>query len=173
MAGSDDVEKRSYFRVATVVPVRARVLAAAEADALCVEVQTRRHPDLSGLDDGLRAWLARLEDKLDRLLGHFETDRDDWITADGPLTILLSGSGLRVPVLREVPQGAAVLVDVTLPEVPKIVARAVTRVEACHGGPKRPELALSFQAISVADRDAIVAHCLERQRHELRKRADA
>ncbi len=172
MAASGDIEKRSYYRVATSVPVRCRVLSAREEEALSLEVQTRRQPDLTGMDDDLRSWLARIEDKLDRILAHYETEDPGWITADGPLEIQLSGAGLKLPVLKKVPKGTPVLVDITIPAEPKIVARAVARVEACSGSGKSFELALSFQAISEADRDAVVAHVLEMQRSELRRRSD-
>lgn len=172
MADAGDIEKRSYYRVTTVVPVRCRVLSTREEEALSIEVQTRKQPDLTGMEASLRSWLARIEDKLDRILAHYESEDQDCITAEGPLEIQLSGGGMRIPALQEVRKGTPVLVDITLPAVPKVVARAVARVETCAGKGKNVELALSFQAISESDRSAVISHVLEMQRSALRRRSD-
>ncbi len=165
-------DKRSYYRVPTFLPVRCRVIEGEEVRTLENEISTRSSgPDLSRMDPALRGWLSRLEDKIDLLLSHYETEENGWITAQGPLEVTLSGAGMRVPVLCEVPLGADVMIDVVLPGMPKQRILAIGRVARCTTG-KDIEIAMGFRVISEGDRSAVVGHVLEIQRSELRKRSE-
>ncbi len=171
MAPSQDSAERSYYRIPTVLPVRCRVIHAHEAHALEAEIAARTPLDLSSLDLGLRSWLARIEDKLDRILAHFETEEGAWITREEPLDVVLSGGGLQLPVLEEVEVGSDTLVELTLPGSPKLVVRAIARVARCDSDGKEIRLALHFRVISEGDRAAVVGHVLELQRSQLRRRS--
>lgn len=173
MSGHSDSEsERSYYRIPTVLRVRCRLINASEAIALEGEILTREHVDTSHIEPALCEWLDRVEDKLDQILSHFQSEETSWITADDPLQVTLSGAGLRVPLIEPVPVGKDVLVEMTLPTIPKYVARAIGSVARCTVEGKDVEVALSFRIISESDRAAVVAHVLEIQRSELRRRAE-
>lgn len=165
-------DKRSYYRVSTFLPVRCRVIEGERVHAVETEIATRSdRPDLTRMDPALRAWLSRLEDKIDELLSHYETEENGWITAPGSLEVTLSGAGIRVPVLTEVAEGTDVLIDLVIPGMPKQRVLAIGEVARCTKG-KQIEIAMGFRAISLGDRDAVVGHVLEIQRNELRKRSE-
>lgn len=162
---------RSYYRVSTFLPVRCRYIDASELSGLEARILTRESLDLSQLDPGLCVWLDRIEEKLDRILSHYESEDGSWITPEGPLQVVLSGSGICFPVSEEVPVGCDLLVEIILPGTPKHTVRCIGRVARCGIDEKRIEVGVSFRVISESDQKAVVAHVLEIQRTELRRRA--
>lgn len=170
--GDDEVleDKRSYYRIPALLPVQLRVIHPSEIAGLESQILGRERFDVTKMDPGLRMWLTRIEEKLEKILVHFESEEDQWITSHEPSHVTISGSGMRVPVTMEVPAGSDVLLHVTLPLNPKLVVRAIGRVSDCIVNPKSIELALSYRVVSEADRDSIVSYVLEVQRNELRLR---
>lgn len=163
-------DKRSYYRIPALLPVQIRVIHPSEVPGLESQILGRERFDVTKMDPGLRMWLTRIEEKLERILIHFDSEEDQWISSNEPSHVTISGSGLRVPVTAEVPVGSDVLLHVTLPLNPKLVVRAIGRVSDCLVEPKSIELALSFRVVSEGDRDSIVSYVLEVQRNELRLR---
>jgi len=164
------VDKRSHYRIPALLPIQIRVIHPSEVPGLESQILGRERFDVTKMDPGLRMWLTRIEEKLERILIHFESEEDPWITPNEPSHVVISGSGLRVAVTTEVPVGSDVLLHVTLPLNPKLVVRAIASVSQCIVEPKSIELALSYRVVFEGDRDSIVAYVLEVQRNELRLR---
>ena len=167
-SGSD---KRSYYRVSSFLPVRCRRVRPSELPGLTSEIQTREAPDVSKVDPGLAEWLDRVETKLDRILVRYETEEESWMTSEGALEVTLSGSGIRFPVCEEVALDSDVLMEITIPGTPKHMVRCIGRVAECEAEGKSVTVAAGFRVIAECDRDAVIAHVLEIQRSELRRRA--
>ncbi|MCP3983628.1 MAG: hypothetical protein GY723_04525 [bacterium] len=163
-------DKRSYYRVHTFLPVRCRRIADSELEGLSTDIMVREASEVSKVDPGLAEWLDRIEGKLDLLLERFETEADVWTTAQGALEVTISGSGIQLPVCEEIPIEADVLLEVTLPGIPKHMVRCIARVAECEVDAKQVTIGAGFTVIAECDRDAIIAHVLEIQRSELRQR---
>ena len=165
-------ERREYFRVSTVLPLRARVLDPTEKDQIEGEIQLRRTPDLSSIDPALASRLDAIEDRLDRILEAIDRSPEAWVTPGGMTPIQLSGGGIRFPVRDAVPAGALLLIELVLGGVPRRQVRATARAlaEKPPRGEDEPHAAVQFETITPEDRDAVVAYTLEVQRRETLRR---
>ena len=169
----DERERRAFFRVLPRLPSQTRSVTAREAEALAVEIPERRAPDASRLDEGVAAWLDRIETKLDRILVHLGIGDPVVFGEDDVQEVLLSGSGMCFVSDEPAEPDALLRVEFELPGVPARVVRCLARVirrlpPKEEGGPE--STAVSFDVIHDGDREAIVQHAVEVQRALIRMR---
>ncbi len=165
-------ERRAYYRIETCLPLRVLRGDPAGCERLRREIESSvREPDLAAVDAPLEARLARIEEKLDRVLAHLgggepPLGRDD-LTA-----MRLSGAGLACRVRGRPRPGEEVVLEMLLPGGAPEPVRAVGRVVSSEpAGPDASEVAFAFAAIDELDRDAIVRYVSAAQRRERRREA--
>jgi hypothetical protein len=166
-----DDDKRSYFRVWTRVPLRARPVGPEEVEQLETEIRNRKAPPALPVDQHLAEWLDRIEAKLDRLLAHAGLGEGVPLVPDDEQDVLLSGGGMKFWSSRPYSPGTVLLLEFDLPTTPRHHVRTLARVvgnepsrDDCEGYPT----AVTFHAIHEIDRDAVVGHSLAVERAQLR-----
>jgi hypothetical protein len=171
--GSED-ERREYLRVPARLRIRERVIESDEICALRHEIEMQPHLQNSGIDPGLLAHLERIEFKLDRILARVDPTLRQPIAALEPRDVEISGAGIRIATTRDGPaDGARLLVEFLLPDSSTPVrAIGTVRSHVEGGGPqKHSEIAIAFDVMHDADRQAIVRFVLEMERCAVRDRA--
>ncbi len=166
-------ERRAYYRIETCLPIRVLRGDPSACERLRREIEASvRETTLAAVDAPLEARLARIEEKLDRLLaqvggGEPPLGREDLAS------VRLSGSGLACRVSGRPRPGEEVVVEMLLPggapEPVRAVARVVSAEPAAEGGSRA---ALAFTAIDELDREAIVRYVSAVQRRERRREAE-
>ena len=172
MAASAGSRPRAYFRVETCVPLRIHRGDPAACERLRREIDASvREPTLSALEAPLEARLARIEEKLDRVLAHLGGGQPPLGRAD-LRPVRLSGSGLACGVAGGARPGEEVVVEMLLPGGAPEPVRAVARVVSAEPqGDGTSRVALAFTAIDELDREAIVRYVSAAQRRERRREA--
>jgi len=170
--GSDSGEtRRSYFRVQTRLPVRARPVGPNEVEQLEMEIGSREAPVTPPLDPHLTEWLDRIEAKLDQLLTLAYPDEEAQLSTEEEQEVLISGSGMRFRSKSPYSTGTVLLVEFELPTTPRHQVRTLARVvefETSRDDLEDFPVVVAFYAIHEIDRDAVVGHTLEVERAQLR-----
>jgi hypothetical protein len=164
-------DKRSYFRVWTRVPLRARPVAPDEVEQLETDIRNRKAPASVPVDRHLAEWLDRIEAKLDRLLMHFGLADGAPLGPEDEQDVLLSGSGMKFWSMSLYSPGTVLLIEFELPTSPRHRVRTLARV--VNNEPSRDDregypAAVGFHTIHEIDRDAVVGHSLAVERTQLR-----
>lgn len=162
-------ERRRYFRVLARLPIRHRPLEPGEFESLKRDIETPR-PDPEALEPALGAYLTRIEEKIEQILGLVGGGGADLAQ---PVDVEISGGGLRFAAkLPEEQQGDDVLIELTLPGSPPRPVRAIGRVVGrSNDRDGSDEIAVSFRVIDERDREAIIRFAHEVERVQLRSRA--
>jgi hypothetical protein len=164
-------DKRSYFRVWTRVPLRARPVAPDEVEQLETDIRNRKAPPSVPVDRHLAEWLDRLEAKLDRLLTHFGLCDGAPLGPEDEQDVMLSGSGMKFWSSNPYSPGTVLLLEFELPTTPRHRVRTLARV-VNNDGPREDRegypAAVAFHTIHEIDRDAVVGHSLAVERTQLR-----
>jgi len=153
--------------------IRHRVLAAAEIEASCLEIEAAGRSGGAPVDPRLLAHLERIESKLDRLLALVGPARAEPLGSLETREVEISGAGLRMAARPRPPVGSSILIEFLLPgsSVPVRAIGVVRRhVEPTVPG-AAPEIAVAFRAIHDADRQSLVHFSLEAERCRLRARS--
>jgi hypothetical protein len=176
-------DRRAYYRVSGMLPVRVRALGPEEVDAAIFDLSL---PDPllqplveEGIDGPLAARLRRIEEKLDLLLGQIPGgDRPRPLSGQDRRSVVFSGSGLCFEVDFDFAPGDAFWVEILLPppylRTLRAVGFAVQPEEegATSRHADRRSLALELRHMESEERDALVAYSYDVQRFALRHRAE-
>jgi hypothetical protein len=169
--GGGGEDKRSYFRVHTRVPVRARPVRPEEVERLEAEIRCREAPAAPPVDPHLAEWLDRIEAKLDRLLTHAGLGEKAQLGPEEEQEVLLSGSGMKFRSTNPYSPGTVLLVEFELPTTPRHRVRTLACVidqEPSRDEPPDFPVVVAFHTIHEIDRDAVVGHTLAVERTQLR-----
>ena len=172
-AGARSASRRQYFRVRTRLRIRHRLLASAEIDAACLEIEAGGRNGGLPLDPRLLAHLERIESKLDQLLALVGPALPEPLVSLETREVEISGAGLRMAARPRPPVGSSILIEFLLPgsSVPVRAIGVVRRhVEPTTPGAD-PEIAVAFRAIHDSDRQSLVHFSLEAERCRLRARS--
>lgn len=157
----EEPDKRLYRRVDVLIPFGFRLVGRS-----AVEASVRSEPDPEPArpdEDPVRAALARIERKVDRLLARWETN--DQSPPVRPTPINLSGAGVRFPSDAPVEQGECVDVAMVLPTEPPLKIRAFAEVvrQRLLARPSGAvyEIAASFIHLAPKDREAIIRYTFQ------------
>ena len=162
--------RRQYFRVATRVPLRTRPLSNDEADQLRFDIAQRKAPSEPHIDPLLRAWLERIERKLDSIYAHLDPQQDAPLGPSDSRPIEISGNGLAWEGAPDYAEGDWVAVDLELPRPAAAPIRLLARAIGTHHlEDDRRRNAVAFEAIFEGDRDAIVRHVLDVERRSIQR----
>ncbi len=164
-------DRRAYYRVSGMLPVRVRPLGPEELDAAIFDLSLP-DPLLQPIgeeeaDGPMAARLRRIEEKL----------RPRPLSGRDRRSVVFSGSGLRLDVDFAFERGDAFAVEILLPppylRTLRAVAFAVGSADAEGRGPgaRRP-LALELRHMESEERDALVAYSYDLQRFDLRHRSE-
>lgn len=165
-------ERRAYYRVGTCLPLRIQRGDPAACERLRREIESSvREPTLTAVEAPLEARLARIEQKLDRVLAQLGGGEPPLGRRD--LTpVRLSGSGLACRVGGRPRLDEEVVVEMLLPGGAPEPVRAVARVVSAEpAGENASQVAFAFTAIDELDREAIVRYVSAAQRRERRREA--
>lgn len=164
------IEKRHYYRVSTHLPVRFRAVEPDEGSVLLAGHEVWERDPAVDVEHGLARWLERLERKLDRVLAAVDLHVEPPLGDSDAQDLRLSGGGLGVYAPRPEAAGQPMFVELLLPGNPSRHVRALARVvDNVKGEAETPVLvAMEFTQIDERDRDAVIEHVQEVQRHERR-----
>ena len=173
------VDRRAYYRVGGLLPIRVTPIASEEIDAAIFDLSLP-DPLLQPIgeeesDSPLAARMRRIEEKLDLLLGELPGDRPRALSGRDRRPVVFSGSGLRLDVEFDFAAGDAFRIEILLPppylRTLRAVGFAVGSSES-RGGTAGP-LAVELRHMEDEERDALVAYSYDLQRFALRHRSDA
>ena len=162
--------RREYFRVSTRLPLRTRVLSVDQADQLRFEIAQRKPASDPNIDPFLRAWMERIEHKLDAIWAHLDPSQDPPPSLADSRPLEISGNGLAWDGAPDYPDGSWVSVELELPRPASVQIRLLGRSVGTHhlesGGRRN---AVAFETIFEGDRDAIVRHVLDMERRKIQR----
>lgn len=166
---SPALDRRDFFRVQARLPFRVRSVDSGEAAGLAFEIKTPRTEADEIADPGVAIVLARIEQKVDRLLAAIDrrVPKPLWEADSRELSISASGIGVE---MEDGPaQEEPVLIEFVLPENPSRHVRALGRSVSADS--TSAACAFAFEVIAESDREAIVRFSQDVQRSMLRMRA--
>ncbi len=167
-----DREEREYFRVRSVLPLRHVRARDQEVETFVAEMETISRDPSPEKDATMAEQLDRVERKVDRLLSLLDPSHPVPLDDADKRPLEISGSGVRYPWPEMVEPGELLKLQFILASSPPRTIRCIGRVVSCRE-PDLPHrsrsLAVAYEHITEADRDAIVRYTLEVER--LAKRA--
>lgn len=180
-ASGKAVDRRAYYRVSGMLPVRIEPLAAHAVEAaifdLSIPDPLRQPVAEEEADSVLATRLRRIEEKLDLLLGALPGDRAQPLSGRDRKAVVFSGAGLRLEVERPYATGDAFSVEILLPppylRTLRAVGRAVSHPEAALAEGRARPLALALRHMEPEERDALIAYSYDLQRFALRHRDES
>ncbi|MGH0033714.1 MAG: PilZ domain-containing protein [Myxococcota bacterium] len=164
---------RAYFRVRDLIALRHEDVADDEVETFLAELDVNGREETPTRELTVVEQIARLENKLDRVLSLLDPGFPRPLDETDRRPLEISGSGVRYPWPQSVEPGRLLRLQFDLPGSPDRKVRCIGRVISCRE-PDLPHrsysLAVAFEHIREADRDAIVRHTLEVERLAQRAR---
>ncbi len=162
---------RAFFRVRALLPLRHERADQRDIEVFLAELEgvgKVRPPDR---EPTLEERIEHLDQKIERILSLLDPSVPRPLDETDQRPLEISGSGVRYPWPDPVEPGVLLRLHFYLPSTPPRTVRCIGRVVSCRE-PDLPHrshsVAVAFEHIAEADRDAIVRHTLEVERQAKR-----